>query len=56
MKREIISKSFKALAVILKLWHALDFGHFQSYFFGKIWLKTPFRKSVAMETWQDLGH
>ena len=56
MKRQIIPKSFKGIAVILKLWQALrTFGHFQS-FFSKIWLTTPLRKSVAMETWQDLDH
>ena len=57
MERKIIPKSFKALAVILKLWltGVWTFGHFQS-FFSKIWLKTPLRKSVGMETWQDLDH
>ena len=38
MKRQIIPKSFKALAVILKLWQALDFWSF-SVIFSKIWQK-----------------
>ena len=48
-KRKSIPKSFKALAVILKLLQALEllviFSRFSKYF-----LKTPLHKSVAMET------
>ena len=53
IKRKIIPKRYKALALILKLSQALEllviFSHFLS-FFSKIWLKTPSHKSVTMET------
>ena len=50
--------------IVLKLWEKergkvgklSQNGHFQSFFFCKIWLKTPSHKSVAIETWRDLDH
>ena len=49
MKRQIIPKRFKALVVFLKLPLVLERLVIFSRFFSKIWLKTPQRKSVAME-------
>ena len=54
MKRQIISKRFKALTVIMKRWQALELLVILSRFFSKIYQKTPLCKLVAMETLQDL--
>ena len=54
-KWQIIPKSLKAIAVILKLWLEFELVVIFSHF-CKFWLKTPLRKSITMETWLDLDH
>ena len=56
VKRQIIPKSLKALAVIFKLWQALELFAIFSRFLAKFCLKPPLCRSVAMEAWQDLDH
>ena len=56
MKRQIIPKVLKAVALTLKVSQALELFVIFRRIFSKIWPKTALRKSVAMESWQDLDH